>query len=268
MSDMHPFFLTYDQKANADDPNGRLYVASYMIIRTAVGVLGLLLPVILFVAEYFYIRGSVSLRGSLSAYYFSSARDFFVGILWVIGILLITYMAAQWKQFDFVFSTIAGVLLIGVAMFPTMRPDLPANSAPCGTTPQPVGCSPTQQWLGESNCAHLHYFCAVTALLSLAVIAFIFGRREFHPGNAAWLPWFHFGCAAVIVIGLLIGGIGAAHAFQIWLLKPSYIAEVMAILGFAAGWLVKGWALWSVIGAPPVALPEQPKPPVGEDELA
>jgi hypothetical protein len=263
---VRPFFLTYDQKAIVDNPSGRLYVASYMIIRTAVGILGLLLPVILFVAEYFYIRGPVSLRGSLSAYYFSTARDFFVGILWVIGILLITYMAAQWKQFDFIFSSIAGILLIGVVTFPTTRPDLPAGSAPCGTAPEPVGCSATQQWLGESNCAHLHYVCAVSALLVLAVIAYIFGRREVHGGNAAWLSWFHFGCAGVIVLGLLIGGIGAVHSFQIWLLKPSYIAEVMAILGFAAGWLVKGWALWGVIGAPPVAFTTPPQGPTGNND--
>ncbi len=247
---MNDFFLTYDQTANAGSPNGRLYIASYMIVRTAVGILGLLLPVVLIAAEFLFIRGPVSIRGSLSAYYFSSARDLFIGFLWVIGFLLITYMAAQWKQFDFIFSTVAGVLLIGVATFPTSRPDLVPGAPNCGTTPEPANCSPMQQLLTESTCAHVHYLCAVTALATLALIAVIFGWREFQPGNAAWLPWFHFACAAVIVLGLAIGGFGAIHSFQLWLLKPTYIAEVMAICGFAAGWLVKGWALWQVIGAP------------------
>src|SRR4051794_2220424 len=101
---MREFFLSYNQQENADDANARLYLISYMVIRFSVGFLGFLLPVSLAIGEWLYIRGSFTLRGSLSAYYFTNMRDWFVGTLWVIGVLLMTYMAAQWKQFDFIVS--------------------------------------------------------------------------------------------------------------------------------------------------------------------
>jgi hypothetical protein len=229
----------------------RKYIASYMVVRTAVGVLGLALPVILIVGEYGFIRGPVDIRGSLSAYYHTSMRDYFVSILWVIAVLLITYMAAQWRSLDFALSTAAGIALLGVAVFPTTRIDLPDNAPACGVEPEPSGCAPMQQRIGEALCAHIHYTCAVAALILLGAIAFLFGWRERGSGSQTRLRWFHFGCCGAIALGLLVGLIGQVHDFKVWLLGPDYIAEVTTVTAFGLGWLVKGWALWQLLRSPP-----------------
>src|SRR5262245_48420978 len=56
--------------------------------RTAIGVLGVSLPILLVLSS---LLNRQELQSSISAYYFTSARDVFVGILWVIGVFLFFY---------------------------------------------------------------------------------------------------------------------------------------------------------------------------------
>jgi hypothetical protein len=67
-------------------------------------------------------------------------QDVFVGSLCVVGVLLITYLAGQWKTVDCVFSTIAGVTVLGVVFLPTKRPDVADGGPLCGphTRPEPA----------------------------------------------------------------------------------------------------------------------------------
>src|SRR5262245_2139957 len=83
-----------------DDPRV-LYARSYLLNRLVIGGIGVLLPTLLFVVDWLFLRGAVSVRGSLSAYYHTPARDLFVAGLCVTGVMLLTYMAAQAKTWDF-----------------------------------------------------------------------------------------------------------------------------------------------------------------------
>jgi hypothetical protein len=76
---------------------GRNYLKSWLLLRLFVGILGLLLPILLIVGDIFWLTGSPGARGSLSAYYHSGLRDFFVGTLWVIGLFLIGYMISHYN---------------------------------------------------------------------------------------------------------------------------------------------------------------------------
>ena len=246
MADLTTFAGTFNRSAAADEPGMELYVRSYLLIRTVVGVLGIALPLVLIVGESFFLKGSAEVRGSLSAYYHSPMRDFFVGSLCVIGVLLITYMAARVNA-DFWASLVAGVFLIGVAFIPTERPGISDTAPPCGTDPKPPDCASVQQLLGEVWSARIHYTCAAIALVSLAVIAFLFAWREKHFAESHRLYTFHLGCCIAIVAGLLLAVAGEAHHFTIWVLTPLYIGEVVAVLAFGLGWLVKGWDLWKAL---------------------
>src|SRR6476646_1364470 len=106
-----------------------IFARSYLAIRTAVGLIGIALPLMFIVGEACFLDGHVHVRGSLSAYYHTSMRDCFVGALCVIGVLLITYMSGQTRRTDFWLSLLAGVGVLGVAFLPTERPDL-APGAP------------------------------------------------------------------------------------------------------------------------------------------
>jgi hypothetical protein len=113
--------------------------------RTAIGILGVLLPPIL--VGVGYARG-VEVQGSISAYYhYHAVRDWFVGILWVIGVFLFFYQYHP-REIDSARSTIkavrigtadawlgklAGVSAVIVAMLPsTPPPDSPAQPPTIG----------------------------------------------------------------------------------------------------------------------------------------
>ncbi len=224
----------------------RLYIVSYLLTRTVVGVLGLLLPIVLLVGEAFFLDQSVRFRGSISAYYHSPMRDVFVAILCVIGFLLMTYMAGQ-RNADFWISLVAGAAAVGVAMFPTDRPDLPAGAALCGTSPEPGDCAPVQRLLGEATSAHIHYTCAGIFFVCLAVLSFIFGIRETRYNNKPKLALVHYACGSVITLSLVLIGLGEIFGFRFGPVAPLYLGELLAVFAFASSWLVKGWDLRKVL---------------------
>src|SRR5690348_13853125 len=90
---------------------------SYRVMRLAVGFLGVALPLGFIIAEAFFLRGGVHVRGSISAYYHTPGQDIFVGGLCVIGFLLATYMAGEFRTWDFWASLIAGLAVVGVVFF-------------------------------------------------------------------------------------------------------------------------------------------------------
>ena len=91
---------------------------SYILMRTLIGFLGLALPILLLLGDLALNADEFKLRGSLSAYYHSGARDVFVSILVVVGILLVTYKITEVNR-DNLGSFIAGIAATGVAFFPT-----------------------------------------------------------------------------------------------------------------------------------------------------
>lgn len=225
--------------ADVDDA-GVLYVRSYLLIRTVVGTLGALLPTLLFLLEWAFLRGEVTIRGSLSAYYFTAARDVLVGVLCVAGVLLLTYMAGQTRTWDFWLSSAAGVAALGVAFFPTARPHRTADAPLCGSVPEPRGCTQLQQAWGETAVATVHYASAAVFILSLAAICFVFAHRERRYGDNPLRVAFHRGCGTTILVAVAWILLGLVVEVDIAGLTPLYVGEVVSLYAFAASWLVKG----------------------------
>ncbi|GIH20038.1 hypothetical protein [Rugosimonospora africana] len=234
-----------------------LYLKSYLLMRAAIGFLGLALPIVLFLGDAFWLSGSVKARGSLSAYYHSGMRDVFVGILFGTAVFLITYKVFE-HQLDNVITTIAGIAVLGVALFPTSRP-------PDSTSPP----TPLEIRLGEQHVAIVHYICAGTFIVLLGVMSLFFGIREgkrtrWHDGQRARMSpafWrrFHLGCAAAIGLALLF--IGATQATG-WLSDYSLIiGETAAVFAFGSSWLMKGLEL-NILLIPRVTAAELPGPVV------
>jgi len=225
-----------------------LYARSYLLIRTVVGVLGILLPLIFIIGEAYFLRGGVHVRGSLSGYYHTSMRDVFVGGLCVIGFLLITYMSGQTNTQDFWYSLVAGVAVLGVTFFPTGRPGVAPGEPKCGSIPMPDGCSPVQQQFGETLVATIHYSCAAVFILCLARISFLFARREEKYQGAAGTALFHKLCGWAIVAAVVWAVVGGLLRISIGELTALYLGEVIAVWAFGASWLAKGSDLWSTLG--------------------
>jgi len=217
-----------------------LYAKSYLFIRTVVGLLAIGLPIILIIGEGFFLNGTVQVRGSISAYYHTSMRDVFVGVLCVTGFLLATYLSGQRRTWDFWFSLAAGVAVLGVAFFPTARPNVPDSALRCGTVPMPDGCAPIQQLLGETVVAGFHFFCAAVFILSLAKMALLFAYREDKHTQRHTLATTLRICAWAIVGAILWIVVGGFLGLTIWRLTPLYVGEVVAIWAFGVSWLLKG----------------------------
>jgi hypothetical protein len=246
--------LTGETLPRPDDLTNRanpavLYARSYLLIRMIVGIIGVLLPFAFIIGEMLFLRGGVHVRGSLSAYYHTSMRDIFVAGLCVTGFLLATYMSGQSNP-DFWLSLVAGVAVLGVALFPTQRPQLLQDAPRCGTTPMPEGCSPIQQAFGENLVAGIHFTCAVVFILSLAWICFLFAYREKQYKNDTRMAVILYSCGWAILGAVAWVIVGGLLNITIWELTPLYLGEVVSVWAFGTSWLLKSRDLWATLGRP------------------
>ena len=99
-------------------------VATYFSLRVALAFAAFALPLLLWVGGRFY---GVALQDSMSAYYHATTsglcpsgggvmRDWFVGVLFAVGALLYAYRG--YSDLENITLNIAGVLAIGIALFP------------------------------------------------------------------------------------------------------------------------------------------------------
>lgn len=233
-----------DDMSALDDPRV-LYARSYLLIRVVVGGIGFLLPTLLFLLDGAFLEGPVSIRGSLSAYYHTSARDLFVGALCIMGFFLITYMAGQKSTWDYWLSTVAGIAVLGVAFLPTKRPNLLDGAALCGSVGQlPPGCTQFQHAYGETQVAATHFVFAAIFILSLAVLCFVFGQRESRYRKDVARARFHRLCGAAILSAVAWVAVGGLLHIKVFGIEPLYGGEVVSVYSFGLSWLAKAQDLF------------------------
>ena len=92
---------------------------SYFNLRLGMGIIGIFLPLLLWLVAY--VISSQGLLPSMSAYYHSVARDVFVGALFAIGAAAFLYKGYSHKEN--IAMNLAGIFAVGVAVFPTDCPD-------------------------------------------------------------------------------------------------------------------------------------------------
>ncbi|MGK5171167.1 DUF2510 domain-containing protein [Geodermatophilus sp. CPCC 205761] len=221
-----------------------LYVRSYLLIRTAVGAIGILLPLVLIAGESWVRGGGVHIESSLSSYYHTSMQDVFVGALCIIAVLLATYLAGRPWTWDFWLSLLAGLALLGVVFLPIGRPGIPAGAPRCGSTPALSGCSPMEQLLGEVRTEQLHLIAAGGCFVLLAALSFLFARRERAQGGNLSAAYVHGLCGAVVLLSVAAAGLGQYGAVDPGPLSLLFAAETAAVWAFAASWLLAGRDLW------------------------
>ena len=226
------------------------YVRAYLLLRVAIGLIGLLLPFTGMLAVDILEGTNPFLRGSVSAYYYTGARDLFVGSLAVVGVFLIFYKfrlptAPERHRHERRRGTAAGIGALMVAFFPTGRPPCTGDTPPC------VARTPLQATLGEQTVEVVHYVGAGVFILSLGVMALGFavaeGPRTTRPPEMVetqrltptqW-QWFHRGCA-----GLIFGSLAVLAVIEIAGLPDAYalfVVEAVCSVAFGASWLSKGY---------------------------
>ncbi len=229
-------------------------VLSFYRVRTALGLLGIFLPIVLIVGGLIYDQ---RIEPSISDFYHTIYRDIFVGSLCAIGVFLISYRGYQLQTGELFddnwVATAAGVSAFGVALFPNEGP--PEKLIVLQEAGVLVGTNPL--W---------HYLSALIFFGCLARFCFKFARTAKKRRRPIYLT-----CGWVIMTMLL--AIAAASAIKIhgsgW---PQDIVvryklvlwlEAVGIWAFGVSWLVKGRAdiaLANLTGAQALAIDDAELP--------
>lgn len=209
-------------------------VLSYHRVRTALGILGMGLPLALIIGGLTDYR---RIEPSISDFYHTTYRDIFVGTLCAIGVFLICYRGYGRRQGDVIdddwLGTVAGISAFGVALFPNESP-----TAQIATM--------TQSLVGIGTSPIFHYASAIVFFSCLAVFCLVKFARTAKPHRRR----IYLACGWIIVVSLV--GIAAASAVKIMGNGPAqefvvayrlvFWFEAIGIWAFGLSWLVKGKA--------------------------
>lgn len=209
---------------------------SYLALRQILGVLGLVMPL------FIWIFNDFELKSSISHFYYSPSSVIFTGFMITFGVFLIFYPGREDETdgiSDNWITTIGGIGAILTAFIPTAY-----NSACpmplhytikptdfCGTTELTTQYMHNNQILGA-----IHFCCAALFLILMGYMSY----ARFTKGNTSpKMKIFYKCCAFMVWIPLLI--LGIEFSFEVeWTRCDVYICECISIGSFGLAWLVKG----------------------------
>jgi hypothetical protein len=225
------------------DPTFLKYLSSYLWLRVFVGAMGILLPVLLLLGDAIFLdTHRISMRPSLSAYYHSSMRDWYVCILFAIGIVLVTYKVAERGSTNKM-TVLAGLAAMVVALAPT---GLPAECEPSEGEP-PAGCTALtgmQLRFGETHLADVHRWASIVFILLMLALTISFALQEDNRARERNEPvpnrwgYFHWACASIMFLALAFNAVSTIVGF--WRLHTLIVVEAVCLVTGGASWLAKG----------------------------
>ncbi len=211
-----------------DDLSGRAH-------RQLIGYIGLFLPVLVIVIAAIRTTAGADrweLLDSISDYYYSGAVAAFVGMLVALALFLFTYQGYgnDHHRADRIVAVTAGAAALGVAFFPTRPPD---------GVPRP-------EWW-EPATGDLHFASAVVLFLMFAVFSLWLFRLS-PPGEQPTSDKrlrnrLHLVCGVAILVGILWAWVNKRSE------KDILLPESVALIAFAASWLIKGRAHVTIAAA-------------------
>ena len=193
--------------------------------RRIIGVLGALLPFLCLLFGSFYNEHSDWHR-TMSSTYYTSAQDFFVGVLFATGIFLMTYSGYDIR--DRIINKISGLSALGVAIFPCSATSL-----------MYVG---TFQ-LDVKTSFIFHCIFASIFFITLAInILWLFTKSngEQTKNKKIRNKIYNF-CGYGIIFFLIMLGLFMIYPFWEHL---GFFSETMMLLLFATAWLIKGESIY------------------------
>jgi uncharacterized membrane protein len=198
-------------------------LTSYRNLRRWVGILGLALPFAL-------VIGDLGLERSISAYYYTDMRNWFVGTMWATGFFLIFY---RYGKPDTWLSSVAGVLAVLVSLFPT--------------TPDAANLPTHRIVIGAFHLVFAGLFLLILAYFCL----FLFTRSDATPDamtrQKKQRNMIYRGCGVAITAGVIVAALFgwlSSDAFRnAW--HPVFWGESVAVVAFGIAWLIKGETLFT-----------------------
>ncbi|QQA43402.1 hypothetical protein [Pelagovum pacificum] len=209
-------------------------VLSYTRVRMALGVLGLMLPVVLIIGGLLEEPG---IEPTISDFFHTTYRDIYVGTLCSIGVFLISYRGYRREPGEIIdddwLATAAGASAFGMALLPTA-----SRTGEIATV--------SQRYLGMSVTPVAHYLCALVFFASLAAFCFIKFARTARPARrriyifSGWVILASLAATSVAAaFKNYIGGEGARIVLEYRLI---FWFEAVGVWAFGLSWLVKSRA--------------------------
>ena len=197
-------------------------VFSYLALRRAVGIVALGLPFAVSIPVWLF--GDHLVETSISGYYYTGARNLFVGSLCAIGMFRLCCRGYDWK--DEVAGIFSAVCALGVAFFPT---------APDGYA------TPRQTRIGIA-----HYTFALLLFLTLACFCLLLFKKSSGVGMTRKkvqrnLVYTISGFAILASLALIVVfKIFIKHTYLVGNIGTVFVFETTSLLAFGIAWLIKG----------------------------
>jgi hypothetical protein len=196
----------------------------------AIGIIGLTFPLVLIVGAS-VLQDCELVQNSISAYYHTDMRNYFVGALCGISLCLLAYNG--YNIIDKWTATAASVFAIGVAFFPTNYGEPYTD---CLTETVSYGMVGT-----------LHFVFATLLFLTLAFFALVIFTQTpegYEPSIAKkrMLNFYRF-CGGIILLCIILIAlffiINDDSGSPLALKRPVYFLEAIALVFFSLSWIVK-----------------------------
>lgn len=199
---------------------------SYLALRKAIGILGILLPFVLAFGVRVIFKSETP--DTISGFYYTGMGDVFVGTLCAIGVFLLSYKG--YERRDDLAGDFACVFAVGVALFPTTPPSDP---------------SALERAIGASHLVFAALFFVTLAYFSLCL--FTKTGEETPTRRKIMRNRIYVGCGCTIVAAIvLIAAISLLPEQLEETLRaynPVFWLEAMAVVAFGLSWLTKGEAI-------------------------
>jgi hypothetical protein len=232
--------LNTELKVDYKDENS-IWLTNSETLRKIVGVLGMALPLLLFLFLYFDNGFNQPLE-SISHYYYTRVGSIFIVILSLTAFFLIVYKGKD--PIDFYISLIAGVFALFVVMFPTSN-----LTEICGDINKKYCISILQHSALREG---FHYASAGIFLICLSFMSIVLftksdkSRKE-RGKKKIIRNRIYRTCGAFIIISMLIVFSGFLNIIPSGFYNEYHVtfwAETLAVESFGFSWLIKGQTLF------------------------
>jgi hypothetical protein len=209
-------------------------IISYLTLRKAVGILGIILPFLLMIGFKIF-NPHCEFPSSISHFYYTDMGNLFVGTLCAVSLFLFCYNGHD--RSDKIASKLAATFALLTAMFPTSLTTFSSLSS----------CSRIRDEEANAMANLIHYVSASLLFATFAFFSLIQFTKTNKPGPVGQQKekrnTVYKICGWVIVI--CITAIALISFVDDWYarmkrFKPTFVLETVALIAFGFSWLVKG----------------------------